>query len=206
MGYATRTRRPPRTLTEAEQLRILKLTGRDRDGFRDHVILSLALGCGLRESEIVGLDVDDVTADGRTPRRSLKLPVFKNGAGKADEDAQRVTLPDGTFYKLEKYLRGLPRGWASRPRGGPLFPSRQSARLSVRRIRSMWRTWQQRAGFDHLYPFHSLRHSAVTNIYRETKDIRVAQRFARHANLQTTTIYAHVSDEEMSRATKKLAS
>jgi integrase len=201
MGYATRTRRPPRTLTEAEQLRILKITGRDRDGFRDHVILSLALGCGLRESEIVGLDVDDVTADGRTPRRSLKLPVFKNGGGKADEDAQRVTLPDGTFYKLEKYLKGLPRGYA-----GPLFPSRQSARLSVRRVRSMFRTWQKRAGFDQLYPFHALRHSAVTNIYRETRDVRVAQRFARHANVQTTTIYAHVSDEDMARATKKLAS
>lgn len=205
MGYATRTRRPPRTLTEAEQQRILKITGRDRDGFRDHVILSLALGAGLRESEIVGLDVDDVTADGRTPRRSLKLAVFKGrwrkDSRRPDENAQRVTLPDGTFYKLEKYLRGLPPGYS-----GPLFPSRQSARLSVRRIRSMWRTWQQRAGFDHLYPFHSLRHSAVTNIYRETKDIRVAQRFARHANLQTTTIYAHVSDEEMSRATKKLAS
>ena len=201
MGYATRTRRPPRTLTEAEQLRILKVTGRDRDGFRDHVILSLALGCGLRESEIVGLDVEDVTADGRTPRRSLKLPVFKNGGGKADADAQRVTLPDGTFYKLEKYLRALPRGYS-----GPLFSSRQSARLSLRRVRSMFRTWQRRAKFDQLYAFHHLRHTAISNAQREGRDIRKTQKFARHANMQSTLRYEHASDEEMMQLTRRLAS
>lgn len=201
MGYATRTRRPPRTLTEAEQLRILKVTGEHRDGFRDHVILSLALGCGLRESEIVALDIDDVTADGRTPRRSLKLRVFKRGGGKADEDAQRVTLPDGTFYKLEKYLRGLPAGYS-----GPLFPSRQSTRLSDRRLRSMFRTWQRRAGFDQLFAFHHLRHTAISNVQRAARDVRITQKFARHANINTTMIYEHASDEELSRATKKLAS
>jgi len=207
MSYATRTRRPPKTLTVDEQKKILAVTGKDVDGFRDHVILSLALGCGLRESEIVALDVEDVTSNGSTPRRTIHLRVYKRGAGKADPDAQRVILPDATFYKLEKYLRRLPPG-ATGPlftsRGGPT--SKGGARLSARRLRSMFRTWQKRAGFDHLYPFHVLRHTAVTNIYRAEKDVRIAQRFARHANVGTTTIYAHVSDEDLARATKKLAS
>lgn len=201
MSYATRNRRPPRTLTVEEQDRLLKVSGKDRDGFRDHLIFSLALGCGLRESEIVALDIEDVTSNGRTPRRTLKLRVFKRGGGKADPDAQRCVLPDGTFYKLEKYLRDLPPGAE-----GPLFVSRKHGRLSVRAVRALFAKWQKVAGFDHLYSFHHLRHTAVTNIYRAERDVRVAQRFARHANLQTTTIYAHVSDEDLARATKKLAS
>jgi integrase len=180
----------------------LKVSGEHRDGFRDHVIFSLALGCGLRESEIIALDVADVSGDGRTPRRTLRLRVFKRGAGKKpDADAQRVTLPDGTFYKLEKYLRGLPAAYE-----GPLFVSRKGHRLADRSVRDLFAKWQKVAGFDHPYCFHELRHTAVTNVYRQTRDVRVAQRFARHANVQTTTIYAHVSDEDLARATKKLAS
>ena len=59
------------------------------------------------------------------------------------------------------------------------------------------RTWQQRAGFDRLYPFHCLRHSAVTAVYRKTRDLFLAQRFARHVSPLTTTIYTHPSDGEM---------
>ena len=57
-----------------------------------------------------------------------------------------------------------------------------------------------RAEFDRLYPFHCLRHSAVTNVYRATRDLFLAQRFARHVSPLTTTVYTHPSDED----TKKL--
>lgn len=215
MGYADRTRRPPKTLTAAEQQRVLRASGEHRDGFRDHVIISLALGTGLRESEVVGLDVEDVLNPSGGVRRALQLRVFKRGGGKADPEAQRVTLPDCTFYKLEKYVRSLGR------KTGPLFASRMHGggrrrgleapapvvRLSVRRVRGLWRHWQKVARFDHLYSFHQLRHTAVTNAYEEAGgDMKVAQRFARHAKIETTAIYAHPSDERMARVTKKLAS
>ena len=70
-------------------------------------------------------------------------------------------------------------------------------RLSKRRVQFLWREWQQRAGFDRLYPFHAIRHSAVTNVYRQTRDLFLAQRFARHASPLTTTVYTHPSDEEL---------
>ena len=59
------------------------------------------------------------------------------------------------------------------------------------------REWQTRAGFDRLYPFHCLRHGAVTNVYRATRDLFLAQRFARHVSPLTTTVYTHPSDHEM---------
>ncbi|TMQ54703.1 MAG: hypothetical protein E6K74_05280 [Candidatus Eisenbacteria bacterium] len=81
--------------------------------------------------------------------------------------------------------------------GSPLFLSRQGRRISLRRIQFVFREWQAVAGFETVYPFHALRHSAITNVYRATKDLYLAQRFARHASPLTTTIYTHPSDDEL---------
>ena len=50
------------------------------------------------------------------------------------------------------------------------------------------------SGFETVYPFHALRHTAITNVYRATKD---PQRFARHSSPLTTTIYTHPTDHEL---------
>jgi site-specific recombinase XerD len=63
----------------------------------------------------------------------------------------------------------------------------------------------QRAGFDRLYGFHALRHTAVTNIYRSSRDLFPAQRFARHASPLTTTIYCHPGDEELRAMVRGMA-
>lgn len=205
MRYADRTKRPPRTLTDREVKKILDVTGQARDGFRDHMIISLALGCGLRESEIIALDVLDVSSDGLKPKRIIQLREFKRAAAGADPNDHRVHVPDATYYKLEKYLAA---DWKTqRPSTGtPLFRSRMGrngrmGRLGDRQVRRMFRKWQKRAGFDQLYNFHCLRHTAITNV-RRASNIRLAQRFARHANIATTVRYDHVSDEEVAAAVK----
>jgi integrase len=53
--------------------------------------------------------------------------------------------------------------------------------------------------------FHALRHTAVTNVYRATRDLFLAQRLARHASPLTTVAYTHVSDEELFRRVRGLA-
>jgi integrase len=85
----------------------LKTTGEHRDGYRDHVIISLALGTGLREHELLALDCGDVfDEDGRT-RRRVSLRVFKRSA---EEPAiQEVVLPDLVRAKLDK-LRAWKKG------------------------------------------------------------------------------------------------
>jgi site-specific recombinase XerD len=202
MSYAERTRKPPRTLTEIEQARLLKTTGEHKDGFRDHVIFSLALGTALRESELLALDVGDVSPDGKKARRRVTLRVFKRAT---DEPApQEVFLPDAVFYKLEKYLRWKDGRGESLAPDAPLFVSRNHRRLSARMLREAFRVWQERAGLDRRHTFHSLRHSCCTNAYRRTRDIRLVQRLARHKNIQTTTIYAAPSDDDVLRAVREL--
>lgn len=202
MSYAARTRRPPTTLTDDEVRRLLQVTGKSADGFRDHVILSLALGAALREFEIVALDVGDIlTTDGGI-RKVLLLRTFKGSTGKPGEKPQRVHLPESTYYKLEKFARV--NELRSFYRTTQLFWSRKGNRLSVRAVRGMFARWQRLAGFGELHNFHRLRHTAITMFYRRTKDIRLTQKFARHAHIDTTMVYEHAPDEELARAVRDL--
>jgi integrase len=62
----------------------------------------------------------------------------------------------------------------------------------------------RQGGFDRLYPFHALRHTAVTNVYRASRDLFLAQRFARHVSPLTTTVYTHPGDEELYKGVRHL--
>jgi site-specific recombinase XerC len=201
-AYADAIAKPPRTLTDLEQKLLLKVTGEHRDGFRDHVIISFALGTGLREHELLALDLGDVFDDEGHAKRRVTLRVFKRSA---DEPAvQEVVLPDLVRAKLEKLRAWKKREGESLAPDAPLFVSRLGKRLSSRQLRENFATWQVRAGFERHLSFHSLRHSACSTLYRRTKDIRMTQRFARHKSILTTSIYAHPSDEDLVRAVREL--
>ena len=87
---------------------------------------------------------------------------------------------------------------------GPPAMSNQRRRLCLRQIQVLFRKWQAAAGFERIYPFHTLRHTAVTNVYRATKDLYLTQRFARHASPLSTTVYTHPSDEELYEGIRRL--
>ena len=189
-AYADRIARAP-----------LAVTGQHKDGFRDHVIYSLALGTGLREHELLALDIGDVFTDGRV-RRRVQLRVFKRSND--DVASQEILLPDNVRAKLDK-LYALKRK-AGQPvdDDAPLFVSRRGTRLSARQTRHAFKRWQERAGFERAFHFHALRHTACTNLYRASRDIRLTQRFARHKSLTSTAIYTHPTDEDMIRSLQHL--
>ena len=187
----------PPTLTADEQRLILRFTA---GNVRDHVIFSLALGTGLRLAEIVGLNVGDVFAPDGTPRVRVRIRAEIAKGRRAGD----VFLPDKLLPKLKRlwnYKRN--RGEGLMP-GDPLFANQSRRRISKRRVQFAWRTWQIKAGFDRLYSFHSIRHSAVSAVYRMSHDLFLAQRFARHVSPLTTVIYTHPSDEEMASRVRGL--
>jgi integrase len=94
-AYADAIAKPPRTLTDLEQKLILKTTGEHLDGFRDHVLISLALGTGLREHELLALDCGDVFGEDGRARRRVALRVFKCSAGRT-ADAMGVSVQQDT--------------------------------------------------------------------------------------------------------------
>lgn len=206
MSYAEQLR-PPTTLTDREVDKLLKTMGQHKAGLRDRLIVSYGLGCALRESEIVALNVGNVSSDGVEPKRIIQLDVYKragNGDG-LNPKFQRVHVPDDTYYLTKRYLKVM---WSdhdiSRSLDRPLFPTRQSERLGGRQVRRMFREWQRRAGFDQLYNFHILRHTSITHIVRDTGDVARARMQARHVSVYTTIRYTHPSDEEVAKAVKGL--
>jgi len=122
--------RAPRTLTEREQRLLLKVTGEHRAGFRDHVLYAMALGTGLREHELVGLDVGDVFDSAGKARRRIVLRVFK-GAERAS-GGQDVLVPEGLRAKLNKLWAWKVREGESIEADAPVFVSRIEQRLSLR--------------------------------------------------------------------------
>ena len=196
-NYAARGAAPA-TLTDEEQRKILGATGASSRTFRDHVLISVALGTGAREHELASLDRADVV-DGSVVRRRVALRVFK-GAGRARPGSvQWLILPDEARRKLAMWVRDLP--------DGPLFPSRQGGpggRLSTRQIRELWRRWQVRAGLERHHGFHAIRHTYGSNLYAATRDLVLTQRGLRHRRTETTLVYVSTSDEAQERAARRL--
>ena len=64
--------------------------------------------------------------------------------------------------------------------------------------------WQDRAGLDQRHTFHRLRHTAINQVYRATRDIVLTQRFARHSSVLVTSIYLHPTDEDLARSVQKI--
>ncbi len=87
----------------------------------------------------------------------------------------------------------------------PLFLSNRRRRISGRRVESMFKEVQRRAGFSRLFTFHSLRHTAIT-IFVDTNggDLVAAQRFARHQSPETTRLYYCPSDQRLRDAVEAL--
>lgn len=187
----------PPSLTRAEQEALLRASSVHP---RDHLILSLALATGLRLAEIVGLNVGDVYLPDGRPRGRIRLRREIAKGGRVGD----VFLPDALAPKLERF-------WGYKRHAGegidatdPVFCNQLGERVSKRRVQLAFKRWQLAAGFDRLYPFHALRHTAVTNVYRASRDLFLAQRFARHVSPLTTVVYTNPSDEELFAGIKSL--
>lgn len=132
-------------------------------------------------------------------RVRLRREIAKNGR------AGDVSLPDALMPKLRRIWRYERFRRESLSPAVPLFCSRRWRRLPKRRVQVLFRARQVIAGFDRLSPFHALRHTAVTNVYRASRDLYLAQRFARHASKLTAIVHTHVSDEELFERVRDLS-
>lgn len=193
---------PPRTLSPEEQNAILKVTGEHISGFRDHMIISVALGTGLREHEIAALTVGDLLGESEQMRSVITLTTFKKAT--QNPAPQQIVIPPRLRSKLTRFLVWKKRRGESLVTDAPLFVSKKKNAISPRAMRTMFKKWQQKAGIERHHTFHSLRHTAITSVYRQNRDLRVAQRFARHKSVAATQRYAHPTIEDLISAVHDL--
>lgn len=159
---------------------------------RDFAILTLFLNCGMRLSELAGIDLPDLD----TELRSLRV------TGKGAKE-RIIYLNDACRDALSHYL---PIRLATPTKGDrALFLSRLHKRISVKTIQWMVKKYIGEAGLGNKgYSVHKLRHTAATLLYQTGQvDIRVLKEILGHEQLNTTQIYTHVANPDMEAAMQK---
>ncbi|MBQ3126804.1 MAG: tyrosine recombinase XerC [Clostridia bacterium] len=184
----------PKVLSLDESLTLLQTIAADTESKtreRDYAIVTLFLNCGMRLSELVGINLNDVDRE----LRSLRV------LGKGSKE-RIVYLNDACRDALSEYLpHRLPPDCTAKPTPA-LFLSSRHQRISVKTVQWMVYKYLDMAGFESKhYSVHKLRHTAATLMYQSGQvDVRVLKDILGHAQLNTTQIYTHVSDAQMEQA------
>ena len=158
---------------------------------RDFAIVTLFLNCGMRLSELTGINLTDIDRD----LRSLRV------IGKGNKE-RVIYLNDACRSAIVDYLNERKKEDVSAIRTKALFLSRRGDRISNKTVQWMVGKYLDAAGLGGRgLSVHKLRHTAATLMYQSGDvDVRVLKDILGHAQLNTTQIYTHVSNESMERA------
>ena len=183
------TRRLPDTLDVEEVDRLLEAAS--SGGLRDRALLELLYAAGLRVSEAVGLDRDDVSLDG----------AFVRVIGKGDKE-RLVPIGDVALDWLVSWLdEGRPPLLAlhhvDAVRGGPLFLGDRGRRLARQQAWAAVHAAARLSGLAGRVSPHTLRHSFATHLLEGGADLRVVQELLGHASISTTQLYTHLTGERI---------
>ncbi len=184
----------PKFLSIEESLLLLEAVKNDRESksrTRDYAIITLFLNCGMRVSELVGINMNDIDREFRsltvTGKGNKQRIVYLNSAC-------RDALSD---YFMERVSET--RAKADTP---ALFLSNREQRISVKTVQWLVYKYLDLAGLESKhYSVHKLRHTAATLMYQSGQvDVRVLKDILGHEQLNTTQIYTHVSNRSMEEA------
>ncbi len=184
-----RRKRLPKALSRSQAEDLLGQPNESRTPYRDQALLELMYAAGLRASEIVGVDLQDLDSK----ERALRV------RGKGNKE--RLALFGETCASsLDAYVaieRAAPRA------GNPLFTNPKGGRLSTRSVQNVVKKWARRAGLPGDVSPHTLRHSFATHLLDGGADLKTVQQLLGHENLATTQIYTHISIERLKEAVER---
>ncbi|MCD8027052.1 MAG: tyrosine recombinase XerC [Clostridiales bacterium] len=178
----------PKYLTLEQSIDLLNaVDGPNKE--RDYCIITLFLNCGLRVSEMAGLNFSDIRTD-----NTMRI------LGKGNKE-RVVYLNEACVNAINEYKKVRPVDGVKDKNA--LFISRNHQRMSVKTIQAMVYKYLEKIGLNAQgYSCHKLRHTAATLMYQQGGvDIRVLKDVLGHENLGTTEIYTHLSSEQMKKAT-----
>ncbi len=154
--------------------------------FRDRTMLELLYACGLRVSELVGLQVEQVGFN-----QGIVRVVGKGGKERL------VPMGEEALDWLMRYMRGPRTELLKGQSSNVLFPSNRSQQMTRQTFWYRIKIYGKRAGIrTHLSP-HTLRHAFATHLLNHGADLRVVQMLLGHSDLSTTQIYTHVASQRM---------
>ncbi len=176
----------PKYLTLEQSIALLKsVDGEYKE--RDYCILTLFLNCGMRLSELVGINMNDIMENNM-------LRIF--GKGRKE---RIVYLNEACNHALQEYLKVRPENAEDK---NALFISKRNKRISKETVQFMVYKYIDKIGLgEQGYSVHKLRHTAATLMYQHGNvDIRVLKDVLGHEHLDTTEIYTHLSSKQVQNA------
>lgn len=183
-------KRLPKYLTLEQSIELLNNT-QSSFAERDYCIILLFLSCGMRLSELAGINIKDINND------VLRI------IGKGNKE-RFVYLNNACLNAIDDYL--AVRNTIVSPASEPaLFISKKTKkRMSTRRIEQVVEECLQRSGLSQMgFSTHKLRHTAATLLYRSgNADMLALKEILGHEHVSTTEIYTHISDEAIKKAAK----
>lgn len=195
-----RERKVPAHLTIDEMERLLEMPDVSEPlGCRDRAILELFYASGLRLSELVGLDLEDVNLRGRMVRvmgkgAKERLVPFNS----ATEESLRVWLAKRAALRTNKERARGPGPGTRGPRSGdPLFLNFRGARLTGRSVQRLVARYVASCSTRFGISPHALRHSFATHLLQRGADLRAIQELLGHVQLSTTQRYTHVNAAQL---------
>lgn len=197
VGTPKREHRLPAHLGETEMSQLLEMPDASQPlGRRDRAILELFYASGLRLSELVSLNVEDVNLSGRVVR-----VMGKGGKerivpfNRTTEAALRAWLSDWQGLIAQRAV--------SRKQRDPLFLNYQGKRLTTRSVDRLVRKYVAACSTRMGISPHALRHSFATHLLERGADLRAIQELLGHARLSTTQRYTHVNAAQLIDTYKK---
>lgn len=179
------------------------------DRKRDYCIIVFFLNCGIRLSELVGIDLKDIRCT-RDPdgNEIYRLKVLGKGSKE-----RIIYLNDACVNAYMDYVAPGETDPDVRKAAGmrdmtaktdALFLSKRQTRISNRRVQQIVEECFKRSGLDNMgLSVHKLRHTAATLMYQNGVDVRVLKDVLGHENLNTTQIYTHISNSQLENAMKQ---
>jgi len=179
-------KRLPRTLSPDEAVRLVSLEDATTFGIRDRALFELAYSCGLRVSELTGLDVghvDSATGEVRVTGKGAKTRI----------------VPVGTHALAAIGLWLARRQSMVKPGEEALFVGRAGRRLTPREVQKRIKRWAAAAGLDVDVHPHMLRHSFASHVLQSSGDLRAVQEMLGHASIASTQVYTHLDFQHLAK-------
>ena len=186
-------KRLPKYLNLDESRKLLEVTldEENKNGQRNYAIITLFLNCGLRLSELVGINIKDIDFD------ECKLNII----GKGNKE-RVIYLNKACMKAISAYLEVRPKEGIKYASKDALFLSERRERISKRTVQYIVEKELDRAGLSSKnLSVHKLRHTAATLMYQYGNvDIRALQELLGHESIATTEIYTHVANNQVRNA------
>lgn len=177
----------PKALSEQDVEKLLEAPDLDDPlGLRDRTMLELLYACGLRVSELVGLELSQLSLQQGVVR------VFGKG-GKE----RLIPMGEEAIAWLQRYLRDARPMLLSGRQSDACFPGRQGNHMTRQTFWHRIKRYAQLAGIQKTISPHTLRHAFATHLINHGADLRVVQLLLGHSDLSTTQIYTHVAKQRM---------